>query len=95
LWNFAAWHIFGKTNAKWGAAMVKREPVGVEGIPPDDCGLAKKYLGREISRHQIGRQQPQPDEGKGRRPPLAPEGSISQLSIAERLRQLAAKREEH
>jgi hypothetical protein len=71
--------------------LVKREHVRVEGIPPDDCGFAKKPLDGEVSRHQRGRQQTQPDQGKGRGPPLGPEDSISQLSIAERARQFTAE----
>jgi hypothetical protein len=73
--------------------MVKREPAGVEGVAPAECGLARKNLGLAVSRHQRGRQHPQPDDAKARRPPLAPEGSVSQLSVAEQLRQLAAPHE--
>jgi hypothetical protein len=93
LWTFAAWHKL-KDKLEMGCAMVKRERVETEGVPPADSGLAKKYLRPGVS-HQRRGWQPQPDDGKARRPPLAPEGSISRLSVAEQLRGSSAEREEH
>jgi hypothetical protein len=74
--------------------MVKHDPIAAEGVAPADCGVARKHLESETSRHQRGRQQPQPHDGKTRRPPLAPENATTRLSVAEQLRQHAAKRGE-
>lgn len=71
--------------------MATEQRTGDQGVPPADCGLAKKFLRPATSHQQRGWQQPQPNEGKDRRPPLAPEGSISPLSVAEQLRALAGK----
>jgi hypothetical protein len=71
--------------------MVKHTPVGVEAVPPADCGVAQKHLDRETSRHRSGRQKAEPHDGKSRRPPLAPETAVTRLSVAEQLRQRAAK----
>jgi len=74
--------------------MVKHDPVAAGGVAPADCGVARKHLDSEVSRHQRGRQQPQPDDGKSRRPPLAPANANSQLTVAEQLRKRAPRREE-
>jgi hypothetical protein len=76
------------------------------GMPPAECGLVKKSVRAAVIHPQTqqpasdkgavihqkkGWQQPQPDDGKTRRPPLAHEGSISRVSVVEQLRRLSAE----